>query len=457
MISSSGDAADIWQTITTFYSGSIYPSYVLYKGFMSVYPYVWLYQLSLLLHCNEFLFVMIYHALLFSYITVIGIPQLITHFTGYNAKLWQRLLLIGTLFLFWKPTYALNCLMVDLPSCAVFIAACNCSVKAGKTDRYPRKLFLFLTGLLSALCAGISGQYSVSFLCIILYSLVKLSPFSSLKKRETRADFFLSLLCLFAGTVLVKAESIHFQVTVLDSLRANGTWIADGNAWLRRGLVFMLDKNRMFFGWQLNNERGRAILDSYFGGTNNAAEILQQAAIGQYGWIIPEYLKAFFRYPIDFIVGYVDRLFICLSTDMARNSFIGLSFGYTLLYLTIYTFIPRLRRIKDVFCSNFWLVAGFLSSIIPCLVLTVEMRYALSLQAFIYGIAILGPVVPNIGSVIARNISDCFFSKRGCRIKEKNFPWGFVLWLVFILCCLAHMGTLYAQSDLGIEMLFKWL
>ena len=41
-----GDVTDIWETITSFYSGNIYPSYVLYKGILSVYPYVWFYELS---------------------------------------------------------------------------------------------------------------------------------------------------------------------------------------------------------------------------------------------------------------------------------------------------------------------------------------------------------------------------------------------------------------------------
>ena len=54
MILISGDAADIWKTIKTYYTDDVYGSYVLYKGLLSIYPYVWLYKLAQLLHTNEY-------------------------------------------------------------------------------------------------------------------------------------------------------------------------------------------------------------------------------------------------------------------------------------------------------------------------------------------------------------------------------------------------------------------
>ena len=44
MIDISGDAADIWKSIKTFGTDDLYPSYVLYKGFDSVFPYVSFYR-----------------------------------------------------------------------------------------------------------------------------------------------------------------------------------------------------------------------------------------------------------------------------------------------------------------------------------------------------------------------------------------------------------------------------
>ena len=87
MVTISNDAASIWQTIRSFYTENIAPSYLLYKGFASVYPYVWLYQLALIFGVNEFFFVMAYHALLFAYITVIGVPALVKELTGYETWL----------------------------------------------------------------------------------------------------------------------------------------------------------------------------------------------------------------------------------------------------------------------------------------------------------------------------------------------------------------------------------
>ena len=128
MTDSSGDAQDIWKTITSYYSGDIYPSYVLYKGFVSVYPYVWLYQLAVLFGTNEFFFVMVYHARLFTYITVIGLPNFIKYLFDYEPKWWQRILIIPLLYLIWVKTGALSQLMVDLTSCAIFMLSINSAI-----------------------------------------------------------------------------------------------------------------------------------------------------------------------------------------------------------------------------------------------------------------------------------------------------------------------------------------
>ena len=164
-----GDAADIWKSITTFHTGDLYPSYVLYKGFASVYPYVWFYQLAKLLNINEFFFVMCYHSLLFSYIVVIGVPVLVETLTEYKPKLWQKVLLFIVLHWFWGRYYVLTQLMVDLPSCAFFLMDIHCAVLIGQTVKWKRNVMIVLSGILCGLIANISGQYSISSICILIF------------------------------------------------------------------------------------------------------------------------------------------------------------------------------------------------------------------------------------------------------------------------------------------------
>lgn len=55
LLGGSGDSNSIWQAIISYFSNKPVTSYVMYKGILSVYPYVWLYRLSQLLNVNNFL------------------------------------------------------------------------------------------------------------------------------------------------------------------------------------------------------------------------------------------------------------------------------------------------------------------------------------------------------------------------------------------------------------------
>ncbi|MBP3509421.1 hypothetical protein [Oscillibacter sp.] len=458
MISLSGDAADIWKTITTYYTADRYPSYVLYKGFASVYPYVWLYQLAVLLGTNEFFFVMCYHGLLFGYIIAFGIPTLVKELTGYEPKWWQKVLLAVVLFWFWSRYKALSDLMVDLPSCAFFLLSIQCAVAIVHYSGWKRWVMVCLAGLLCGLCANISGQYSIAAACIMVFACVQIwksAPAGRRLGRRFLAGFLplAVLLCLAMGSV--KLLNLAFQATVLQPFQDSGVYIAPAEAWMHRALIFMIDIGRLFYGSQLYDARGHEIVMSLYG-AEEGTRLLELAAAGGYGWTIAEYFRAFFQHPVDFIMLYLNRLMIAISDDSGICALRSLLPCYTMVYLAIVTAIKGLKRLRDLFCAKLWLVLGALASMIPVLVMTVEMRYTLSLQSMLFGVALAGPILPRLWGTVSGGIHQCRQEKSLRSLLDRKFPWEVMGWIVFCAVCLAYFGSICAASDMGTGMLYHW-
>lgn len=456
MIAQSGDATDIWKTITTIHSASPYPSYVLYKGFSSLFPYVWLYDLAAVMGIDDFFFIRLYHAMLFSYVATIGIPAVTEHFLHYKPRLWQKLLLSASLFYFWSWTRALTQIMVDLPSCASFIAAMHLACKFDETTGDNRLVFVGVCGLMCALCGSISGQYMPAVMCIGIFVLIRVfrpnvkHPVVNLSRHKK----FLTLACFVLGCAVVVGVRIVFKITIYERITADSS-ILDGGFWLRRGLLYMMDKQRMFMEpATLNDARGYALLQSLYG--QNADSILDAAGQGGASFGIVEYFAVVIKHPIDFLIRYIDRFFLCLSPDRGRLSASSLFLGYLFVYLTLYTIVTRCQQARDIFCAEFWLAMAAPASVIATLALTVEMRYAMGLQSMIYGVALAGPALPEIYDKLC-SFFTTLHKKGGCALlAQKRFAWGLIIGIIFIAVCFAHIGAIYAQTPLGEAMLFTW-
>ena len=455
MVDSSGDAQDIWKTITSYYSGDIYPSYVLYKGFVSVYPYVWLYQLAVLFGTNEFFFVMVYHALLFTYITVVGLPNFIKYLFDYEPKWWQRILIIPLLYLIWVKTGALSQLMVDLPSCAIFMLAINSAIKIENKTGIKRVLSSLYLGFIACLGASVSGQYSVAMGCVIIFVLVKLIPLKVLKDKTKRGSALLCVLLLIVGAAIVKLLGYWFDSTVIKSFEEQGVTFLSGQFWLNRGLLYMMDKSRLFYGPTIVSQRGFEIVAKHYGGVEQAKAAIETAGMGGSTWSVFEYLKMVLHYPFDYICLYVDKFFACISIDFQRNSIAGLTLSYTAIYLALYSAMRYTKKAKNFFNARFWLVIGCLLTVLPNLALCVEMRCEISLHCLLFGTAILGPALPDIFGEFAAGIKLWHKEKTIKCLGEKKFPWGLVFYVIFVLICIAHYGAMLAQSGLGENTLFN--
>ena len=72
--------------------------------------------------------------------------------------------------------------------------------------------------------------------------------------------------------------------------------------------------------------------------------------------------------------------------------------------------------------------------------------------AAIFGTALLCGSIPQTLESVAYRLSRGRIGKQ----RESVSLSVYLTWCIFILFCMMHMGTLYAQSDMGTEMLFKW-
>lgn len=451
MTSSSGDAADCWHSITTWYSSERYGSYTLYKGFAAVYPYVWLYQLAVAVHINEFFFCMLYYACLFAYITSIGLPLIAEYLTGWIPRLWQRITTAAFFFVIWKRTYALSELMVDLPSAAYFVMAVVCALTISKVQGKKRLLYVLFSGLLTSLCANISGQYAVSAVFLLALSVAQI--WSASRDDKNRAKRRIAQIAvLFFAAAAVKMLNMLFMARVVVPLTEAGAWIPTGDAWLCRGLLYFIDKNRYLYGTTLLNPRGFAILQDICGSEETARALIESASAGNASWTVLDYMNMVLHYPVDAVVQALDKFFLSFSIDMHRQSVAFLVTGYSLFYIAVWNAVRRIRRWRDLLSPKTLVILAALCSLIPTMVMTLEMRVASGAQSVIFGTALLcGSIPQGLESAAYR------MSRGRIGLQQESPPAGvYLAWFVFVLLCMMHMGTLYAQSDMGTEMLFKW-
>lgn len=436
----SGDADSIWTTIKSFTTGSIVPSYVLYKGFFSVFPYVWLYQLSLVFGTFEFFFVKLFHCFLFAYVTAIGFPTIVETLLGINPKAWRKILFIFVAFWMWKNTAAFSQVMVDLPSMTYFVLLVNSAIKLSQQKE--RNAFRYIyTGLLIGVNMSLSGQYSVASLCVLLYLLIKVFPISELKlgKMPWQAVFYFTIL-LF-GVFVAKGGNTLFEKTVIDTLRSQGGWIPDGGSWLRVGFMGRNGIYRWGAGPTLIDYRGLSILKDMYG--ENYQKTIDLIAEGKLSITTAQYFQMVAKYPFDYLMKYFNRLFISLSPDGGYASLSRLSVAYTLLFTCLVSIKQRVLKIRDFFKAEILLILSFVFAITAVIILCVEPRYVLQLQGLVFAFAIMDDTLWNGFRSFGRVFRECVINQSLHSLWEKPFPYVFFAYILFIFLCFAHIGSIY--------------
>lgn len=450
MANISGDAAEIWKTIKTYDTERVYGTYVLYKGFNAVYPYVWFYRLAMLFGLNEWFFVKVFYCAVFAYVSAAGLPNMIEILIGKETKHYRRAVLVILCFYFWRYTMALSQFMVDLPCLMYFVLLVNAALHI-----YKRKVSIwnyvwagFWAGI--NLCA--SGQYTVSAICICIFIvIVTVRKYKSAISKDI-GKTVVHFGALAALSVLVKMYNEYYIATFVEGLKAKGAWIPSGSVWLQIGFSRFMETYRIGAGVAIPSHRNAAIFQSELG-AETFAQMHDVIIGGGFSMTILEYLKLLLKYPGDFILCYLEKFFLALSPDHGGFHFIPLFIFYTLLFVALYIGFVNCRYIKNIINVKFWIGFAFLWAIVPGLVMVIEPRYCMQIQGLVLALAICSDFI----WIKCRNgfdkVKAVLKGEIKFTIKEKKISYPILIYFVFIVFCFLNMSSLYE----GIEANSEWI
>lgn len=440
-VSMSGDAASIWASIKALANGELLGSYVMYKGVLSCYPYVWLYQLSQLLQLSEFFFMKVYHVLLFAYASAIALPGIYERLFRKTAPRLRRLLLVIILFLFWRSTCIFDQLMIDLPSMACFLASVKGALDWNAMGKdFPKWRVLLLFGLLG-LGFCFSGQYSIATLLLCIYCAItanRLRKEQAFRSAGWKLTWILALVLL----LLPRVFDAHFMNTVVEPLVAAGEWLPSKSFWLWYGLTNTCMHYAQFLP-TLQSPVGHQI----YGVMSAVPEIVAETQVGLPA--LPYIFLIWLQHPLEMLQLWCNRLFLALSTDgMCRNA-LYLLIGYLCLYVTLLLGVRRVRRWRDLFCKESLIYLAFLFSILVSCALHMESRFAISIQGLILTIGLLHDTLWD--GLKAAVTLPCRMKKgreggpdisAGGENAKPGIHYAVIFGVLFILMCFIHYGTL---------------
>ena len=451
MIAIGGDAENIWQSIMSMANGEkIVPSYVMYKGFFSVYPYVWLVQLGHMLGLSEFFFVKIFHCVLFSYAAAIGFPKVYEHLTNKSAKTWRIALFIFIVFLLWRSNYAFWYVMIDLPCLAYFLLLVNSAFAIAKLNgKISVGRFLY-TGVLFGMNIGFAGQYKAAAIAVLLYVIIKLFPRKVFHNAKKIGLAFLSLVIVLTGTFGIVYNEYRFETDVVNVLRDEGASILNADQWLESNLESRENDQRDFSQSDVPNIRDSTIQqkmedDGTLPDYENRVTTLKD-------YIFERLL----RFPMDYLVTYGSKLFMILSPTQGTLSFTALFIGYTLLFIALVIFFKRCKTVKNFFSTKLLMCFAFLLAVAPCIVMRLEFRYVMQLQGFIYSIALFDDVLWDGFKAFGKTIATTFKSRSISVISQHALPKTFLKYIRFLAICFSFIAALNDISGAyyGSELLF---
>ncbi len=442
LIRVSSDAQSIWQTIITFHNETITSSYVLYKGFLSVYPYVWLYDLSMLMGLDMFFFIKIYHCLLFAYAAGIGMPYIISKLLSIQLKSYRNIFFVIILFFLFEFTGVFKALMVDLPSWAFFVMAVSSVLKIEELIFNTPKWFFLFSGLVVGLCLCMSGQFFLAAFLLILFIVILL--LSNIRESKKKGAALLMLFMLFVGVAIPKAYDIYFEKNIVQPMRERGDWLPTGSEWLMNGMTRFLPHYKSFSFPSIPSNRGEAIIKQQEG--ENFTEKYEFIKAGVDSYTVQEYFQLIKRNPFDFIMIWGTKMFLAISFDNGTARFSHLFVSYSSLFLCFFLIYRRFKTLRDVFKLKSLIPLSFIVSIAAPVFLQIEMRYAISLQGFIIGLALLDDF---IWLQIKKNIE---IIKQSFKTNQFGFfnitviPYTLIFYLIFIIFCFLLYGSLLEIS-----------
>ena len=444
LLSGGGDANSIWLTISTFKNVQPISSYVLYKGFLAVYPYVWLRDFAITLGLNDFFFIKVYHALLFSFVAGFGIPKIISNVLNIKINLLKNIIFVFILFNLFQFTNIFHMLMTDLPSWAFFVLAILLLIKF---VRYPFAnannikgvCLSFIAGIFVGLTLCASGQYFLAGILLIIYFF----------KFNSKKIFTYTILAIFiSGVLLPKIYDKYFMLQYVKPMTDRGEWIPSGKSWFYSGLTRVIHKYK--YGYPDQNNRGLAILKSVE--QENFSNRLLLIGKGGGTYSVPEYLNIIKSYPLDFFIMWTTKLFIALSFDGGAAKIKHLLVSYTSLFICFYLIYLRCRRIDDLVKPNAILILSIISSATAPVIIFIDMRNIIALMGFILGFAIHQE---DISIKLSKFDLRSFFKFKYFFDFKIRYP--IIVYIIFIIACFTLYGSLLEISGSDPhKVLFKW-
>lgn len=444
LLGGSGDSYSIWQSITTYYSNKPISSYVMYKGFLSVFPYVWLYQLAQLSKTDNFLFIKIIYSLFFSYILTIGIPLIIQFLFEKQIKIQRRIILSLSVFLLWKFNSVLNHITIDLPNLTILVVATHFGIKLTKIKNnwFTYLFYGFFLGLL--ICG--SGQYQLSFYSLILFTIIN----GWHKFKKNIKALIIPLLMLTIGIISALSCDYVFYKHSIEPARKNNEWLPNKQEWFNatfsgRNMLWL----KYSSGPTINNIRGRTILNSINKNFEKQIEGGGAAYSPQY------FLKIVLSHPIDFITQWMNKLFLAMSLDNGNRNVVHLIYFYSLIYVFIQIIFSKIKKISDILKPKALIILSFILPSITALLFHVEMRYFLSLQILIFSVTILSDELWNYIKTFTISTKNLFLNRK---IKETNIKinYKFITYVIFIIVCLSWYASLYEIVGVNEKILFTF-
>lgn len=445
-----GDVTDIWKTISSFYSGNIQPSYVLYKGFLSVYPYVWLYELSNFFGLSSWFFIKLFHCVLFSYVSAVGFPFIISKLLKVDVKFWRRILVIFLMFILWKPNSALQSMMIDLPALTFFILSVSAALKIAENKLKTNKAFFIYTGIIMGLASTYTGQYLPAIVLLVIYVLANLFSKESLKSTAKKITVIFPVALLFIGIMIPRVYNVYFEKTVVNTMRENGARIPSSKDWTDIGLGQAKRRYNLIWESTIPNHRSLAIIKQ-----DKGADYENFAENGVY--TRKEVCGLIIKHPVDFITSWCNGFLLTVSMRGQHRSVLCLFTSYTALFLALYAIFKRCKTLKEFFSKEILIVLGFIStSLVTCL-MHFEPRYVMAFQGLFLSAAFLDNILwDGVKNFIAW--AKKLFSKTDhVNLKSTKFPYPFAIYVLFVIMCFTNYAALIENVGVDPSILFNWI
>lgn len=456
MILGSGDVADIWKTITSFYSKDVQSSYVLYKGVLSVYPYVWLVALSEMMGLGQWFLLKIFHSLLFSGIVAIGVPYIISNIFKIEIKPWRRVLFCLLGFVLWYSTRIVLSIMIDLPSLFLFVFAACSVVKIAKNFEKINKLYFLYSGLLLGAATLYTGQYGPSVILLILFLIIALFYKKVIKNKKRILTLLLSILLLTTGIAIPKAVDKHFENTFVNQFREKGENIPSGDDWTNLAIGQAKRRYTMFWGPTIENNRAHTIIQKYRQGEDYKNFLDSSAA----PFSKKEVLNIILHHPVDYITSWCNGFLLTVSINGRENNVWFLLISYTALFIALYVLFKHWGSLKGVFNKDMLIIIAF---ILPALVTCVthfEPRYVIALQSLYLGTAIFSDTFWDIFKNGYAVVKECFVTHTLnpiiIRFNQAKVPYVFIIYCVFVVMCFTNYAAIYETAGINPDILFNW-